>query len=179
MTVVTDITSTVKALRAYSLPGGEAVREFPEVSHVLSLPDGTATSTADDVYVFTETITATAHTNLDLFALSQEDSAGTTLRAIIMANVKAILIKNTNTAGGAGYIQIGGGTDGAGAADAWAGVTTPFETDASTSIVPPGGHWQWYSPTGGTVTNSTANILHLGALSANQTYEIIIIGDHT
>ncbi len=177
MSVVTNVVAQVKALRAYSLPGGEPVRERPEVSVDLSLADGTTTSTADEVYVFAETITAAAHTNLDLTNLDQKDSAGTSLRTISLDNVKAVLVKNTNTAGTTGYITIGGGTDGGAAADAWAGVTTPFAADSDIVNIPPGGLFQWYSPVGGTVTNTSADVLHLGAVTANQAYEIVIVGD--
>jgi hypothetical protein len=178
-TLATEITMRLKGTQAQIQAGGTALLQA-QIQKLLEWASGSGTSQADELWHSSSSVVAAAHTNLDLTNLTQLDSAGATVRSsIAFANVKAILIANTTAAATGGYLAVGGGTDGAAAADAWAGVTTPFAADAAITPVPAGGAFMWCNPVGGTVTNSTADILHLGAVSFDQTYEILVIGDHT
>lgn len=174
MALTTTIELAIRAARSQALDRG-SVRD----DHVVELPrlvwpSGTSESQADTVWSDRRTVNAAAHDNLDLTSLAQLDSAGATVRTVAFAVVKLILILNRSTSG---YLAVGGGTDGAAAADAWALTLAPFAADAAIAHVPFGGGWMWFDPTGVAVTNSSADILHLGGISANQTYDIIIIGE--
>ena len=77
----------------------------------------------------------------------------------------------------ANYLAVGGGTNGASAADAWALAGGPFSADSTIIHIPAGGGWLWYDPAGVAVTNATADILALGGVTTTQSYEIIIVGE--
>lgn len=175
MTLLTDISIGVNAVRSDTLDlGTNTARHALELA--LRWASGTGSSEADAVWSDTRTVNAAAHDNLDLTSLTQVDSSGTTVRTVAFAVIKAILIVNTSTSG---YLAVGGGTDGAAAADAWALATAPFSTDASIGHIPFGGAWFWCDPTGVAVTNTSADVFRIGGVSANQTYKIVIIGEST
>jgi len=147
------------------------------ITVALAWASGSGTSQADEIWSHGDSIIATAFDNWQLDSLAQLDADDATIRTVVFANVKVLIVKNTTAAGTAGYLLLGGGTDNGSAADAWAGVDTAFATDASINTVIPGGAFVWVSPVGGTVTNTSKDVLSLGAITSTMTYEIICIGD--
>lgn len=177
-TVTTSLLARLQPTRKTAYDGG--TRKLPvTLESALTWASGSGTSQADEMFTDALSITAAAFSNLDLTALTQTGAAAESDRTVTFANVKGLLVVNTTAAGTGGYLTIGGGTDAASAADAWAGNDCAFRTDASISVIPEGGFFFWASPTGGTVTNATADILCLGAVTQNQTCKIVIVGDHT
>ena len=159
-------------------------RFVPNVENDASYASGTGSGQVDEVWTSSATVADGVFVNLDLNALDQLDDDGVTIRSTInFANIKLIQVKNV-TAGATGYLTVGGGTDAGSAADAWAGVTTAFLTDASIIALPTPNSatndmsvFKWTSYVGGTVTGAgAADILCLGGVTATQTYEIIIVG---
>ena len=137
---------------------------------------GTASSEVDLVWSDSRTLPIGTE-QLDLTNLTQLDSAGATVNARIFSKVKAIMFVNTTAIGTAGALIFGGGTGGAGAADAWAGNEHPSATDASRFVLTPGGSAHWTIPAGAAVTNASQDILEVQAIGAEMTYEIVIIGN--
>ena len=151
--------------------GAGSIRHAIEQS--ANLPSGTADGQVNEIWSDTRTL-AVGSENLELDNLTQLDSAGATMRTVAFAVVKGIVVRNTSASG---RIALGGGTTGAGAADAFAGAGYPFAADASEVDIPFGGCWSWYDPVGVAVTNAATDILHVEAFTATQTYEIVIIGE--
>jgi len=151
--------------------------ENTSLSAAIVIADGSGTSQADTVWSDSRDYTV-GHTNFDLNAMLQLNTDGDTVRTLNFANLKLVAIRSKESAGGSGYAEIGGGTDGGAAADAWAGITTMFKVDAAITSVYPGGLLVWYNPTGGTVTGTSADIFHIEAVTANQELDIMLIGDH-
>ena len=141
--------------------------------------DGTGTGAAQDVFCVTRTITAAAFENLDLTSLTQDDDDGTTVRTVTFVQIKAIMIKNTTAAGTGGYLVVGGGTDNAGAADAWTGTAGQgwLVDDSDLLHIPNDSEICMTFGPGVSVTNTSNDILGLGAVTQDQTYTIHIIGD--
>lgn len=172
-TVATKILVRLLATREVALNG--ATQKAPaSVEGEVSWPDGTGTSQNDEVWVENSgSVAAGAFDNLDLTALAQLDGDADTERTVNFSKVKAYLILNTSSTGN---LVLGGGTDNAGAADAFAGVNQyPFTTDAALGAIPAGGYWFWSNPIGSSTTG--ANVLCLGGITATQTYEIAIVGN--
>jgi len=138
----------------------------------LTWANGSGTSEADEVWTDNITLGIGLFNNLDLNALAQTDALGAADRTVDFVNIKAMMIRNTSAAD---YILVGGGTDCAGAADAWSGVDTPFSTDAAITTVPAGGVFTWVAPIGGAV--AAGEILGIGAVTSIQTFQILLIGD--
>lgn len=176
MALQTKIALSVEGVRSAALDAG-SLKEVHAVDFAATWPSGTSTSQADEVWSDTRTVNAAAHDNLDLTSLTQLDSSGGTVRAgISFAVIKAVHVVNTSSSG---YLVIGGGTDGAAAADAWALAGGMLSSDASIVHVPAGGTFTWSDPAGVAVTNSSADILHFGGVTANQTYKVVIVGEST
>lgn len=175
MALSTNIDLTVRAIRSTVLDSG-TLKDGHLLEVALQWASGTGASEADAVWSDRRSVTAAAHDNLDLTALAQLDTSGNTVRTVALAVVKLIMVRNRSTSG---YLVIGGGTDGAAAADAWALTGAPFAADAALAHLQAGGVWLWLDPAGVAVTNSSADVLHLGAISANQSYDILIIGEST
>lgn len=175
MSLNTKIALKIEAVDVTQMDQGVS-KILHELELALGWPDGTAVNTANEVWSDSRTITAAAFENFDLTALAQLDDGAVTLRTIDFATIKAILIKNTSTAG---RLRVGGGTNNGSAVDAWALNGAPWISDASMTDIPFGGWFAWGDPTGVAVTGTSADILSLGALVANQTYEMVIIGKAT
>lgn len=178
-TLGTDILMRLKGVQSWIQPGGTAVLPA-QIQKALTWASGSGTSQADELWHDSNSVAAAAHDNIDLTNLTQLDSAGATVRSsIAFANVKALIISNTTSTATGGYLSVGGGTDAAPAADAWSGVTTPFTDDTDLVNIPAGGAMMWVAPAGGTVTAATADVLCISGVTQTQTYEILVIGDHT
>lgn len=176
MALDTKIAYKVSATKSDTLDRGSQ-KALHEIDVTLGWPSGTAASQADEIWSDTRTVNAAAFDNLDLTNLTQLDSSGGTLRSSIsFAVVKLVLIRNVSTSG---HVLVGGGTDNGSAADAWALAGGMFQTDASLCAIPFGGALLWYEPAGVAVTNSSADVLCVGGVTANQTYQIIILGEST
>lgn len=181
-TTVTHIEkNTSQATRRVPMPS-HTDDYVPKIEQDATWASGTGAGQVDEVWMGEGTVAAAAFVNLDLKALAQIDDDSVAIRTIDFASIKTVTVKNI-TAGATGYLTIGGGTDAASAADAWAGVDTPFLTDASIcALQTPNSAsndravWKWTSQAGGTVTNTSKDILCLGGVTATQTYQIIITG---
>ena len=173
MALASKLNLRLEATRTIALDGGTQ-KSLHAWEEALAWGTGTAASQADEVWSDKATVGSGAFTNLDLKALAQLDTGAVTLRTVDFAVIKGVFIRNLSASGS---LKVGGGTGGASAADAWALAGGMFETDASIVSIPFGGGLFWYDPAGVAVTNSTADILALGGVSATQTYEIIIIGE--
>lgn len=175
--LTTSILARIQGTRKVGMGLGTQV--YPAtVEENLAWPDGTAVSKANEMWTDDAgSVAAAAHVNLDLFAAVQVDAAGaTTGRTVSFAKVKALFIRNTSAAN---YLVIGGGTDGAAAADAWidaVGTEGWLLADSDLLHLPAGGCLLMEFPSGVTVTDGSSHILHLGGITSTQTYEIIIIG---
>lgn len=172
MPLNTQVKLTLTATRTLTLDQG-SVTEPHRVDYDVTWPDGTAVSQADEVWSDRRTL-AIGGESLELDALPQTTSAGGAMRTVAFGVVKGIIIRNTSTSG---RLVIGGGSTGAGAADAFAGTGYPFATDAAEAEIPFGGAWAWFDPTGVAVTNGATDILRVEAVGAQQTYEIEIVGE--
>lgn len=161
--------SELWALDQGNLGGGNAHKVEAEYD----LAAGTATSQTNLIWSDSRSL-GVGTEDLELDNLTQLDSAGATLNARTFSVVKAICIKNTTSSG---TLIIGGGTGGAGAADAFAGAGYPMVDDTDKITIPFGGCFLWYDPVGVAVTNSATDILHVEATGATQTYQITIVGE--
>lgn len=174
MALQTKLSLLVEAVRSATLDRG-SLKEGHAVDFSAVWPSGTSDSQANEVWSDERTVNAAAHDNLDLTSLTQLDSGGSTIRSgVTFSVIKAVFVYNTSSSG---YLVVGGGTDGAAAADAWALAGGMFSSDASIVHVPAGGCLLWSDPAGVAVTNSSADILHFGGITANQTYRVIIVGE--
>ena len=172
MALSTTIKLTLSSTRTLVLDLG-SFREPHVVDYDVTWPTGTAVNQADEVWSDSRSL-AVGSENLDFTALPQVTSTGVAVRTVAFAVIKAIIIRNTSASG---RLVVGGGSTGAGAADAFAGTGYPFATDASETEIPFGGAWVWTDPTGVAVTNGATDILHIEAVGATQTYEIEIVGE--
>lgn len=164
-----------KAYESQSLDLGAGVVPS-EIKQTTSLTSGTGAGAVNEGWSDSRSL-AVGSESLDLTALTQTDADGDTIRsAISFSKGKVVTIKNTSSSG---YLIVGGGTGGAGAADAWAGTDSMLYSDASRLTVQAGGFISWYSPAGGAVANGTADILEIEAVVATQTYEILVTGEAT
>jgi len=111
----------------------------------------------------------------DLTANLQLDAADATIETKTFAVVKGIWIDNS--ASTSGKLTVGGGSTGAGAADAFAGAGYPFVGDDDLVDINFGGSWQWTDPTGVAVSNGATDDLHFVATTATQTFNILIVGE--
>ncbi len=141
--------------------------------------NGTGSSQAEDHFCVTRSITAGAFENLDLTNLTQDDDDGDTVRTVTFTQIKAIYIYNSTSAGG--YLIVGGGTDTAGAGDAWTGTAGQgWLVDDSDLIHIANGDCIYLEfGAGVSVTNATNDVLGLGGVTETQTYTIHLIGDTT
>ena len=173
-TLASKLKLRLEATRTVGLDQGTQ-RATHAVDVDTTLPDGTSASQADEVWSDSRTVNAGAHDNHDLTDLDQLDDDGDTVRSGITfaGGVVALAIENKSSSD---YLEVGGGTDGAGAADAWAGAGLLFKDDSDIISIPAGGCLFWFAPAGAAVTNSSADILHIGGITSNQDYEIAIIG---
>jgi len=169
---------TLRALVTRTVGMDLGTLTFPATcEQALTWPDGTSASQADEVWSDEATITSGAYLNLDLKALAETDDDGdATGRTVDFAKVKILCIVNTSSTGS---LVVGGGTDNGGAADAWidGGTEGWLAADSDLDRIPAGGSMFRVFPSGVTVTNTTSDILGLGAVGANQTIEILLAGN--
>lgn len=177
-TVTTTIQLKLQAKRSVNMDNGtETVTHT--VSEDTSFVDGTSTSQNDEVFCVTRTITAAAYENHDLTSLTQDDGDGNTVRSSITfaGGVKTLGIRNTSSSG---YLVIGGGTDntGDGSSDEWVGAAGEgwLVDDSDLIHLPAGAEMFWTFPAGVSV-GAGNKVLGMGAVTADQTYELIITGD--
>lgn len=138
-------------------------------------PDGSAVGSIEAIWSDRRTLAAAAGENLDLNALIQAYAAGGAVKSIVLDKVKAIYLEITSAV--PGLLTIGGGSTGAGAADAWAGAGTPFAADGTLLQLQAGsGLFVWQNPVGGAVTAVTSHILRMEASGLEVTYDIVILG---
>jgi len=180
-TVTATETNSSTATRTVPMPSNGRPWS-PRIEQDATWANGTGAGQVDEVWMGEGTVAAGAFVNLDLKALAQVDDDSVAIRTIDFASIKKITVKNI-TAGATGYLTIGGGTGAASAADAWAGADTPFLTDATINALQTPNSatndravFKWTSQTGGTVTNTSKDILCLGGVTATQTYQIHITG---
>ena len=142
----------------------------------LTWPNGTAVDNINEIWSEGDrTLTSGSDDSFDLTSLTQLDAAGATIRSgVSFSVVKLVYIRNKSTANN---LIVGGGTGAGGAADAWALATGFLSADAHTTNVNFGGYILWTDPTGVAVTNSSADVLNLQAVSSTQTFDIIIMGE--
>jgi len=176
-TLTTKILARVIGTRKVAF--GLGTQSFPAtLEESLDWPDGSGASQADEMWTKEDgSVAAGAHDNWDLKALPHEDTDDDTERTIDLANIKLLFLRNTSSSD---YLVVGGGTDGAGAADAWVdavGTEGWLADDSDLIHVPAGGCLLMAFPSGVTVTNATADILHIGGITSTQTYELMLIGD--
>lgn len=174
-TLNTKLLARIQASKTTVLDAGDQIAKH-EIEAKVTWPNGTASNKAETVYSDEGTVASGAFVNLDLTALVQKDADDNTIETITLTQVKAVMIKNTSTSGS---IVIGGGTDGAAAADAWALTGGLFTADADKITIPAGAAFMWTAPAGVSVTNLTADIFCIAGVTAEQTYDIVIIGDIT
>lgn len=172
-TLSTNLGLFIRAQRHVLLPGQEPQRSRPRVEQGLAWPDGSGVSEAEDVYIGSGTIVAAASTDLDLGDLSQLDGDGNTLRTVAFAEIKALGLVNTNSPGGGGRLEVGGA-----AVNEWIGNDCLLQGAGDIAVVLPGGSIWWINPAGGAVTGGSADTLTLAAVAADQSYELIIVGDN-
>ncbi len=173
MAVSTKIALKVEAAQSFTLDQG-TTKALHLTEEALSWPSGTGSGLADEVWSDSRTVNSGADDNLELDNLSQLDSGGNTLRTVQFDKVKLVFIRNTSATDS---ITIGGGSTGAGAADAFAGTGYPFVADNDTADVSAGGGWVWFDVDGVQVTNGATDILNVHGNTSNQTYEIVIVGE--
>ena len=162
MAVTTTVDLSVRVSETATLDLGSATASHAwTLSGTLS--DGTGANAADKVWSDTRTLTSGNSDSLDLSG-SLTGVYGT----VTFAKVKMIAIKAS--ASNTVEITVGNGTN-----PAYANI---FGDSSGAVVVQPGGCFIWYSPgtTGGTVTNSTADILKVLAGSGSVSYDIIVIG---
>jgi hypothetical protein len=172
-TFTAELIARLVASETWTLDQGNLGGNSHKVDATVSVAAGTAASEIDLVWSDSRSL-AVGTEQLELDNLTQLDSAGATLNARTFSVVKAILIRNTTASG---LLTIGGGTGGAGAADAFAGAGYPMVADSDKIDIPFGGFFFWYDPAGAAVTNGATDVLEVEATTATQTYEIAIIGE--
>lgn len=153
--------------------GGALLKHL--LSHQARWPAGPLTAQVSEAWSDERTIVAAAHLNLDFSAGLPAATGDPRGAGVTFSKVKAIaLLKTTDT----DYIQIGGGTDGGAAADAFAGTDDyPFVDDSDMGqVVGEDGIWIWMNPDGAAVA-AGASVFHIGAVTTDQTVKILIIGD--
>ena len=178
-TVTATITATIKAHVSQTYADGASSVVEPSISYSDSLAAGTGSDQCDEVWSASQTVTAAAFDNHDLTSLTQKDSAGATIRTgISFGEVKSILIHNTTDSGTGGYLLVGGGTDGAGALDAFTGSAGEgwLEGDGDKLSIPPESMIAMNFPDGVTVTDTSNDVLCVAAVTQDQAYKIIIVG---
>lgn len=173
MALKTKIELLVEGLRTTTLERG-VQRTLHSIASALAWPSGTTSSTADEVWSDTRTVAAGVDDNLQLDSLAQLDDADNTLRTVTFTKIKLLAIRNTSAAD---YLAVGGGSTGAGAADAFAGANYPLAADNDLIHVGAGGLFLWMDPDGVDVTNGATDILNLRGITSSQTYELVLIGN--
>jgi hypothetical protein len=168
MGLKTTIDLSVQAAHGFTLDQGSS-NLFHKVAEALSWPSGTAASQADEVWSDSRTVNSGANDDLEMDNLSQVDSSGAAVRSVSFAVVKLVFIRNVSTSGS---LEVG-----APGATAFAGTGYPFKDDSDIACVPFGGGWLWYDPTGVAVTNGATDVLRVSGVTANQTYQILVIGE--
>lgn len=131
-----------------------------------SLTNGTGANQANEIFVDTRTLAASAAEDLDLAGVLT-DSFGAVLT---FTKIKAIIVKAA--AGNTNDVQVGG--------DATAGIASIFGNVADFINVKPGGLFAVVAPdaTGYALTATTADLLQIANSSSGTsvTYDIIIVG---
>ena len=132
----------------------------------IHLDNGTGANAADRLWMDTNTLTASANTDIDL-AGSLTDALGASLT---FARVKALFLRAAT--GNANNVVIGGA-----ASNQFVG---PFGGATHTFAVKPGGFMGWIAPdaTGWPVTAGTGDLLRIANSGAGSsvTYDVVIIG---
>ena len=173
MTITARITASIQVrdrrsgdLGAFSLD--------PLLSLVTDYAAGTGSGEIDQQWSDARQLAAAAHDDLDLTSLpaATADPRGA---GVAFSAVKRIAVLKTDSGD---YLEIGGGTDGAGAADALAGTDDyPFSADGDiVQVVGQNGLWLWINPEGCAVAAGTA-VLHIGGITSTQDYQILILGN--
>lgn len=165
MALTTQITDRIVATYTGTAVTGYATPSFPvDATDTFSLSSGTASGSADKMYVATRTLSASGTEDLDL-AGSLTDNLGTSL-TIVKLKVLRVTAASTNT----NNVQI--------TRPASNGV--PLFLAAGDGIpVLPGGMFQWVAPGAGvTVTASTGDLITVTNSSSGTsvTYTVTIIG---
>ena len=152
--------------------GGALLRHLFEASN--DWPAGPLAAQCTEAWSDERTLVAGVHLNLNLnagllAATGDPRGAGVTFSKIM----GIAILKVTDT----DYIQIGGGTDGAGAVDAIAGTDDyPFVADSDMGqVVGENGVWIWMNPEGATI-DAGAAVFHIEAITTDQTFKIIFLG---
>lgn len=146
----------------------------PELTALWDMAAGVASGQIDQQWSDELTLAAVGHDNFDLTSMpaATGDPRGA---GVAFSKVKLIAVKKTDAGD---YCEVGGGTGGTGPADAFAGTDDfPFKTDADLGqLVGEGGLWLWYNPEGAAVS-AGAKIFHVGAITSEQEYQIMILGN--
>lgn len=178
MAIATTLTSfDVKVVLSWLFEGtidfGNAKWQPPAISFLQTLADGNAADKAETLWADQRTLTSTAGDSLDL-AASLVDAFGNVLT---FTKVKGIFIQNTSVVAG-DILNIGGGTDDAGAA-----AMVNWVANASDIVrLGPGGVFFLWNPSlaAYAVTATTADILRVKNTVTNSiVYNIVIVGTDT
>lgn len=147
----------------------------PEFIALWSMAAGSASGQISQQWTDERTLAAGVHDNLELDSLPAAtlDPRGA---GEAFTKVKLIAIKKVDAGD---YLQIGGGTDGGGDAVAFAGTDDfPFVADDDMAqVVGENGLWLWWNPEGADVTAGVADLFHIEAITSEQTYQIMILGN--
>jgi len=154
---------------------GELSPSRRAIDFVQQFAAGTADAQLDELWSTAKDFSqVVGQTDYDLQALAQTDDAGGAVRSgISLDGVKVIAIENTSAVTSTGYLLIG-----AGAAAPWDGLTTPFAVATAKIALYPGDAFVWTSRAGGVVT-ATEKDLRVAAVTATQTYTMVIGGEAT
>jgi len=164
---------SLQIVRSQPIDGGPVIqRTILETDR--NWGNGTDPDEFEEVFDDTRELPADAFDNLDLNNLSQLDEDGNAVRTCAFTKIKYIRLENLSSGG---HVLIGGGTDNAGAANAWIG--GPFTGDADMAKVEDGDSYEWTSRAGVAVTNLTSDVLAIGGYTAGQTYRLVLAGDIT
>jgi hypothetical protein len=170
--VTATIGISVKGARVVTSPvGGDGDSPLFELVKVLKWAAGTSTSQVDEVWTRAKTLSTGSET-LNLNDLDQTDSGGSNVEraGINFSVIKGLIVVNTGTPGGSGYLRLGGA-----ASTAWEGNGTPFQASGSKIDVPPGEMFLWTNSVG--ATTSSLNSLKVEAVTADQGYKMILLGE--
>lgn len=147
--------------RNTALGMGSQIASLPHaVAFEALISAGTAEGQLDRIT--SDSISVTTGTDIDLAgSISSEIGAG----AVTLAKLNLLYVKNT-TAPGGGNLQIGGDANSA----------PLFAAVNDILVLPPGGVFFWYSPSGVTVTAGTGDILQFAASTGTVTLDYVIAG---
>lgn len=169
MAVNSKLLARVQAIDSSVLDmGGSTIRHELEVA--LNILDGVDDGDADEVWTHNHDLATGTETH-DLTNLTQLDANGSTVRSgINFAVVKLLMTVNREAVGTAGQLRMGGA-----GANPFDGDGSPFQVAGGKIDIPGGGVWLWWNPAG--VSTSSANNLLIEAATADQEYDLIVLGE--